>query len=77
MTHRGPFQPLLFCDSVISFLIGQSVADARHVTLVGLLYFPVNSPLAICLFQSKAPCIHATLLWGENSLLFALLAYPC
>jgi len=22
MTHRGPFQPLLFCDSVILFTLG-------------------------------------------------------
>ena len=28
MTHRGPFQPLLFCDSVISIILLTSIGKA-------------------------------------------------
>jgi len=38
MTHRGPFQPLLFCDSVI-----QSQADKYHSLASYATYFSLST----------------------------------
>ena len=36
MTHRGPFQPLLFCDSVIGMDLNVSVRYGGGLKLAGL-----------------------------------------
>jgi len=46
MTHRGPFQPLLFCDSVILLIVSSSQAKAQILRPIGKssFYLKKNKP---------------------------------
>jgi len=58
MTHRGPFQPLLFCDSVIIFCsvvvrLFDFRLNKRLNFLLLVIYYCTFHPLLPCLFPCR------------------------
>jgi len=47
MTHRGPFQPLLFCDSMLSVLAEASQGQLQQIPPVWNLVAGFTSPTAL------------------------------
>jgi len=62
MTHRGPFQPLLFCDSIfcLPFLRSRSCADPVGVALVSSKLSGRSGPMAVHSF-----CLQVVSLWND------------